>query len=387
MTGGRRGGRLAALVDNILDAAAAKEGTFSVTLGSVNVYEVSDQVCKVMHSLVPKGVELCNGIDSTLPAIRADGERVNQILTNLVSNALKFTRKGRVTLSSRIQDGHMAVAVADTGIGIPTEMQTRVWEAFMQVDAETNRHYDGTGLGLALVKQMVESHGGRVELVSSQRPSDHGTTVTVFLPMQAPHASASPKDAFMSGVSPSPLRKRSHRPVPPSPLSKPLPLNVVATLHREREVPEEEAGTRVGVQDTLLRRTSSNSEKPIEILSVDDSWANQVSLPSSSLPAPLRSDLPAGRARALSRRETPRCLVVSEAGWRQLTLRCWGDWGRLWFRIPLFRSDTRYAGLQRILGGFDCVDWMLTALPPSLRYQVTTCMSADEVLKSFNERT
>jgi len=104
--------------------------------------------------------------DETLE-VRGDRSKVKQIMNNLLSNAVKFTHSGgRVTLRTRREEDAVAVSVIDTGIGIKDEDQGRIFQAFTQVDGSYARRYQGTGLGLTLVKKFVEMHGGRVSLKS-----------------------------------------------------------------------------------------------------------------------------------------------------------------------------------------------------------------------------
>ncbi|MDY7021088.1 MAG: ATP-binding protein [Cyanobacteriota bacterium] len=112
----------------------------------------------------------------------ADQRRIQQILSNLLSNAIKFTpENGQVTLRVRV-DGDTAIfQIEDTGIGIPKEQQPLLFEKFQQIDSSTRRQYEGTGLGLALTKQLVELHGGAIKFTSTEKV---GSTFTVHIPVQ-----------------------------------------------------------------------------------------------------------------------------------------------------------------------------------------------------------
>jgi signal transduction histidine kinase len=120
-------------------------------------------------------------LPADLPLLRADERKTKQVLLNLVTNSLKFTPAGgRITVSARFdpEDG-LAVTVADTGIGIPEEDLERVMKPFEQVDSSLSRQHQGTGLGLPLVKAIMEMHGGRMRLKSTLGA---GTAVTVVFP-------------------------------------------------------------------------------------------------------------------------------------------------------------------------------------------------------------
>jgi two-component system sensor histidine kinase ChiS len=109
-----------------------------------------------------KEIEVRTTIPPELPAILADRARFRQVLVNLMSNAVKFTDKGAVTVSASTGDGWVTMSVSDTGIGISPEAQAYIFDEFRQADASTTRRYGGTGLGLAISKRLIALHGGRI---------------------------------------------------------------------------------------------------------------------------------------------------------------------------------------------------------------------------------
>jgi two-component system, OmpR family, phosphate regulon sensor histidine kinase PhoR len=111
--------------------------------------------------------------------VRADPTAFRQILTNLVENAVRYTREGSVTLRTRRTNDGVWVDVTDTGIGIAAEHLPRIFERFYRVDAGRSRAEGGTGLGLAIVRHLVDAHGGRIEATSAV---GRGTTISVLLP-------------------------------------------------------------------------------------------------------------------------------------------------------------------------------------------------------------
>jgi signal transduction histidine kinase len=132
-------------------------------------------------------------LDLELPpsplTVTADHVRVRQVLLNLLSNAIKFTPDGgKVRLLGRREDGGIRVEVIDTGIGIAPEDQPKLFKEFIQVDASASRHYEGTGLGLALSKRLVELHGGRIGCESAR---GQGSTFWFTLPGPEPSRGAS----------------------------------------------------------------------------------------------------------------------------------------------------------------------------------------------------
>jgi PAS domain S-box-containing protein len=136
---------------------------------------------KVRGAAAQGGLTLCHEMPEDLPLVGSRAPYLQRVLDNLLSNAVKFTpRGGRVTVRGRHEEGQVVVEVEDTGIGIPTEQQERIFDRFYQVDGSARRRYGGVGMGLAVVKEVVEAFGGRVG-VSSQ--VNQGSTFTVSLPV------------------------------------------------------------------------------------------------------------------------------------------------------------------------------------------------------------
>ncbi|MBE9114385.1 ammonium transporter [Lusitaniella coriacea LEGE 07157] len=163
------GHRLSNLVNDILDFSKLKESEIELQLKPVAVRTLTEMVLALSSTLIgKKPVQLVNGIPTHLPAVKADENRLQQILYNLIGNGIKFTDSGTVEVSASevlAEDGEnalLAIAVADTGIGIPEDKLERVFESFEQGDGSTARQYGGTGLGLAVTKQLVELHGGKI---------------------------------------------------------------------------------------------------------------------------------------------------------------------------------------------------------------------------------
>ena len=163
------GDRLAALVNDILDFSKLKEGQLALEPHAVDLHSIVDVVLHLSKPLSDKkSLVLVNEVSRELPAARADEHRLQQILFNLVGNAIKFTESGTVRVSAA-RDGEMLrIDVVDTGIGIDKKDHARVFESFQQGDGSTARLYGGTGLGLAVTKRLVELHGGVVGLDSEK---------------------------------------------------------------------------------------------------------------------------------------------------------------------------------------------------------------------------
>src|SRR4029079_18102129 len=136
-----------------------------------------------------KGIRLETFLDPAAGPISGDPGRLQQIVWNLLSNAIKFTPKeGKVQILLERVNSHIELSIADTGVGIRPEFIPHLFERFRQGDASTTRKYGGLGLGLSIVKRLVELHGGTVVVKS---PGEgQGTTVTVQLPLTAVHRNA-----------------------------------------------------------------------------------------------------------------------------------------------------------------------------------------------------
>ena len=148
-----------------------------------------------------KGLELTLDAAGAPARIVEDSGRLRQILFNLMSNAIKFTEAGGVTLTVRVEPGEageeLVMAVADTGIGIPRDKLEEVFESFRQVDSSTTRTYEGTGLGLAICRRLAQAMGGDIGLASVL---GEGSTVTVRLPLERPAAQAADARADRRGA-------------------------------------------------------------------------------------------------------------------------------------------------------------------------------------------
>jgi signal transduction histidine kinase/CheY-like chemotaxis protein/HAMP domain-containing protein len=207
---------LLALIDEILDLSKIEAGKMEVEVAPVALAEVTEGL-RATFSPMAEQRGLCADwvIDPAAPAaIATDRHRLEQILRNLLSNAFKFTEQGGVTLrigpaapetafqGDRLNEarGVVAFAVADTGIGIPSDKQALVWEAFQQQDASTTRRFGGTGLGLTISRELARLLGGEIQLRSEP---GRGSTFTLYLPTV--YAGANPGPARSLFEMPRPL--------------------------------------------------------------------------------------------------------------------------------------------------------------------------------------
>jgi signal transduction histidine kinase len=154
---------LLGLINGLLDLAKIEAGKMELNVEEVDIPSVLEDVIELMRaSADAKSLTLRADVAGSLPTAWADRARIRQVVVNLVANAVKFTEHGGVTLRASIVDGWITIAVVDTGVGIPPEAQTYIFDEFRQVDASTTRRYGGTGLGLAISKRLIALHGGRI---------------------------------------------------------------------------------------------------------------------------------------------------------------------------------------------------------------------------------
>jgi signal transduction histidine kinase/ActR/RegA family two-component response regulator len=169
------------LVSDLLDMSRIATGKLRLAIAPVDLEPVALGAIDVIKPAADaKGVHIDIDLHS-VPPVNGDADRLSQVVWNLLSNAVKFTEHGgTVTVSLKVKSGHVTLAVADTGQGIDPTFLPHVFERFTQSDSSASRRHGGLGLGLALVRELVELHGGTVRVDSAG--IGHGTTFTVDLP-------------------------------------------------------------------------------------------------------------------------------------------------------------------------------------------------------------
>jgi signal transduction histidine kinase len=175
------------LINEVLDMAKIEAGRLSVTLGPANLYQAINEVVKTTGTLAREN-NLTMTLENNLPEdliVMADDMRIQQVMINLIGNAMKFTKEGGVTIRADVVDEQIVIRVSDTGIGIPPHQLEVIFEAFSQVDTSTTRKTGGTGLGLPISRRFVEMHNGRLWAESSGIPGE-GSTFIIELPIVYP---------------------------------------------------------------------------------------------------------------------------------------------------------------------------------------------------------
>ena len=175
--------RLHRLVEDLMTLSRIELGEVVFCFEDIFLPEAMDNVVSLLDAkAAAKTITMQNRLPQNLRPVKADRDRLSQILVNVLDNAVKFTPEGgRITMEAEERDEQVILKISDTGIGIPAEEIQRLGERFYRVDKTRSRELGGTGLGLSIVKHLMLAHGGRMEIES--RP-ERGTKVSLFFPMQ-----------------------------------------------------------------------------------------------------------------------------------------------------------------------------------------------------------
>ena len=211
------GNDLLSLINDILDLSKIESGTISIDIGEVAFKDLRDYVERSFRQIAEqKGLDFSISLEPGLPtAVFTDSKRLQQVLLNLLANALKFTEKGKVALRIGVakdgwRSGHkvldaaetvLSFRVTDTGIGIPANMQEIIFEAFQQADMTTSRKYGGTGLGLTISREIAKILGGEIHVKSGEQG---GAVFTLYLP-----------ESYVTVEQPSPVEAKTPESIPP----------------------------------------------------------------------------------------------------------------------------------------------------------------------------
>jgi signal transduction histidine kinase len=176
------GSHLLGLINDVLDISKIDADQLKLSLEDYSIQSIVESVVASTAPLAQaKAIEVKTSIARDLPIGRGDERRLTQVLLNIVGNAIKFTDTGWIEIRVNEINGHFAIAVQDTGPGIPAEAQARIFEEFQQVDNSITRQKGGTGLGLAIARRLVREHGGHVDVQST---AGMGTTFSIVVPVR-----------------------------------------------------------------------------------------------------------------------------------------------------------------------------------------------------------
>ncbi|HXG92071.1 MAG TPA: ATP-binding protein [Blastocatellia bacterium] len=188
----RHAARMSELIADISDLSAIESGEVKLALAPVALRSVVKDVVAMVEARYPRGEVAFEVLIDDSFSVQADRSRLEQILYNLVDNAVKFNRAGgSVTVSAEEKDGRAAIHVEDTGAGIAAADLPRVFERLYRADKSRSRRVEGTGLGLAIVKHLVQAHGGEVSVISEL---GRGSRFTFTLPLAAREGASSRDD-------------------------------------------------------------------------------------------------------------------------------------------------------------------------------------------------
>ena len=248
------GRRLSNLINDILDLSRLKHKNLELQIKPVGMREITDIVLSLSKPLVQqKKLQLINSISAETPAVSADENRIQQVLYNLIGNAIKFTDAGIIEVSAVVipsfqlsfdkakERGLLEITISDTGIGIASDKLDRVFESFEQADGSITRSYGGSGLGLSITKQLIELQGGKIRVQSTL---GRGSQFIFTLPLSTEQ------------------NKTLYRSTPPS-ISPPdlfIPKNTIVSKNREIS--------------TLPPPSLSQTSKVFKLLIVDDEPIN-----------------------------------------------------------------------------------------------------------------
>ncbi len=175
------GKRLSNLINDILDLSKLRNNELKLTLANVQLKDLIDVVLAICGPLIKdKSITLRNLVTADFPTVYMDENRVQQILFNLVGNAIKYTSEGDVTVSAALQAGKVEITVEDTGKGVPEDELSSIFDLFHQVNAGVEREVTGTGIGLNITKRLIELHDGEIKVESEL---GKGSRFSFTLPM------------------------------------------------------------------------------------------------------------------------------------------------------------------------------------------------------------
>jgi two-component system sensor histidine kinase ChiS len=261
--------RLARLVDDILDMSKLKNRDIILAKRPVSLYQAVDIVFKIIQPMVgKKEIVLQNLVPRNLTPVWADENRLQQILHNLIGNAIKFTKRGYVRVDAKAQGRSAFISVIDSGIGIETTKLETIFNAFEQAEASIERQYGGTGLGLTITKRLVELHGGLMSVTSEP---GHGAMFSFSLPLADADLTADSANEPLPGA----LREHSE-----------LSINEAAGLLKRDYLPTD--GLQVLIADDepvnirlltqvleeigIQPRTASDGESALELMQSQEKW-------------------------------------------------------------------------------------------------------------------
>ncbi|MCK6508761.1 ATP-binding protein [Myxococcota bacterium] len=252
--------RLAALVNDLLDFSSLKQNHLTLQTAPVDLAHAAETVIALSQQAAhKKQISLHNQISPKAPLVEADPNRLQQILHNLVHNAIKFTPCGHITLSAHTQSDALAISVEDTGIGIKEQDQTRIFRSFEQVDGSHKRPHEGLGLGLAITKQLVNLHGGEISVRSIL---GQGTRFTFTLPIAQTPTALSPATTSSLDIAPSTSSPDTPQTTPAYPSNQTAPALDIAPSTSSLDIAPSTSSLDIAPSTSSLDIAPSTEETP-----------------------------------------------------------------------------------------------------------------------------
>jgi len=175
--------RMMHIVNDLLVLSELEDNKFEIVFEDISLNELTENILKIFDVRIKeKALTLQFNVKGVIPYIKGDPFKLEQMIINLLDNAIKYTEKGGITISIEFQAPNVVMSIEDTGIGIPAEHLSRIFERFYVVDKSRSKRLGGTGLGLSIVKHIVLLHNGYIEAKSIQ---GKGTTFIIFLPLNS----------------------------------------------------------------------------------------------------------------------------------------------------------------------------------------------------------
>lgn len=206
----RNGKHLLNLINDILDISRIEAGREEIEITTFNIYNLADEVVSMIEPQAKeKNIELLKAVGDCDGTITGDAGKCRHILQNLISNAVKFTEKGKVEIKVSQSAQNISITVSDTGIGISEDQMLHIFDEFRQADSSTSRRFGGTGLGLAIAKKYANLLGGTITVKSAQ---DKGSEFTLMLPCRYALENKIPESETITGFNHS-LKKTPYKSV------------------------------------------------------------------------------------------------------------------------------------------------------------------------------
>lgn len=174
--------RISFLVNDLFEMSKMQGGRFQLQKELADVHVIIEKVISSLRPvLVKKGLELKINFSEMIPSIQMDVQRMEQVIYNLIENALKYTENGTISIHSYVNNDFVVIGINDTGIGIPSRELPKIWERFYRIEKSRARKTGGTGLGLYIVKQIIDAHHGYIKVTSIE---NQGSAFSIYLPKE-----------------------------------------------------------------------------------------------------------------------------------------------------------------------------------------------------------